>query len=193
MFNCQPSSQEQEIDGDTLRQQSNRCAIVCKCVQFYEGFLVHPNGDEYNAITKKVDDKYTCLKDIRCEKYWVRFVKYSCNFCTYNLNDVFLHRLPSTSNSPRDTGTTDGQDYLPRAIHPEIQEQQTGKTTFHEQFTQRYRNNRRARLPSTSNSPSDTGTTDGQANESRGQRWSYCSSNHFQLSKRLAYGILQSI
>lgn len=59
------------IADNTLGEPDNRAAFVREVVAFYEGILPTPSLSEYEAISRKVVEKYPCLQDARSSKYWV--------------------------------------------------------------------------------------------------------------------------
>ena len=61
------------IENGTLAdpEDSNRAAFVRETVSFYEPILPTPTPAQYEAISRRIVDKYPCLKDARTSKYWV--------------------------------------------------------------------------------------------------------------------------
>ena len=60
---------ENAIDKNELDTPENRQAFVRECVAYFEGILPRPSTVEYSAISRKICDKYPCLKDRRASKY----------------------------------------------------------------------------------------------------------------------------
>ena len=64
------------IADGTLGTADNRSAFVREVVSFYEGILPKPTTSEYEAISRKIVEKYPCLQDSKCSKYWVCLTHY---------------------------------------------------------------------------------------------------------------------
>ena len=63
---------QRAIDNGTLGEPDNRTAFVRETVAFFEGILPAPTTSQYEAISRKIVEKYPQLKDTRSSKYWVR-------------------------------------------------------------------------------------------------------------------------
>ena len=59
------------ITDGKLGEPDNRAAFVREVVAFYEGILPNPSLSQYEAISRKIVEKYPCLQDTRSSKYWV--------------------------------------------------------------------------------------------------------------------------
>ena len=70
------------IDNGTLvdSEGSNRAAFVRETVSFYEPILPTTTQTQYEAISRKIVDKYPCLKDAWTTKYWVSIVLSSAEY-----------------------------------------------------------------------------------------------------------------
>ena len=91
------------IDIGTLAdpEDSNRAAFVRETVAFYEPILPNPTPSQYEAISRRIVDKYSCLKDAKTSKYWVgnNVVRILCICyipCLYWLVFVYSPFLPLT-------------------------------------------------------------------------------------------------
>ena len=58
------------IADGKLGDPDNWSAFVQEVVFLFEGILPKPTPSEYEAISRKIVEKYPCLQDSKCSKYW---------------------------------------------------------------------------------------------------------------------------
>ena len=59
------------IADGTIKELDNCSAFIREIADFFEGILPDPTPIQYEAISRKVIDKNTQLRDSRKAKYWV--------------------------------------------------------------------------------------------------------------------------
>ena len=59
------------IDSNLLVEPEHQAAFIREVVLYFQAILPDPKPHEYEAISRKIVDKYPILRDAKKSKYWV--------------------------------------------------------------------------------------------------------------------------